>query len=180
MQAGIAVRGETAFLGATRSDMAPFTRHLLIDGNNLIHRWPELRKVLASEGPDVARERLAAEVRVLHDFEQVRVSLVFDGRGSDITIERPSSQVTFSYVFSPAGLTADDVIEQLAAQAGVPADVLVATEDQRERETIQALGAEWLSSEALQAWIGRARRHQAETLGQRQRSVDKQWGRRET
>jgi predicted RNA-binding protein with PIN domain len=151
----------------------------LIDGYNLIHHWPELRKVLAEEGGEVARGRLAALVRVLHDVEQVRVSLVFDGRGSELTIERPSQQLTFSFLFSPAGLPADDVIEQLVAQAKVPADVLVATADQREMETIRALGAEGLSPESLQAWIDRVGREQTARLAERRRSVDKAWKRRD-
>ena len=152
-----------------------YTRHLLIDGNNLIHRWPDLHRALTEEGSAVAHARLGERVRVLHDFEQLRVSVVFDGRGPELSVERPSAQLTFSYLYSPAGLTADDVIEQLAASAKTPADVLVATGDQRERETIEALGAEWVSPEALAAWIERAVRAQTDTLAKRKQSVDRAW-----
>ncbi len=156
-----------------------FSQHLLVDGYNIVHAWPELRGVLAKEGREAARGRLVDRLRVLHDFERVRVSAVFDGRGTDIAIERPTSHTTFSVLYTPAGMTADDLIEQLAAQSPTPHEVLVATADQAERDTIEAAGARPLRPEQLAEWIERAERSQAAALTAHRRAVDSQWRRGE-
>ena len=46
-------------------------KHLLVDGSNIMHAWPELRALLAGDR-DTARARLSRAVRILHDLEQVR------------------------------------------------------------------------------------------------------------
>jgi hypothetical protein len=95
-------------------------RHLLIDAYNVIHAWPTLRAALLEHGPDAARTQLADAVRPLHDLAGWRVSLVFDGRGDDLLIERPGPELTFSYVYGPRGLTADAIIEQIVLNATLP------------------------------------------------------------
>ncbi len=150
-------------------------KHLLVDGYNIAHAWPALRRVLEREGREVVRDSLVARLRVLHDFERVRVTIVFDGRGTDIAIERPTPQPTFSVVYTPGGMTADDLIEQLAAQAAEPAAVIVATADQAERDTIEAAGAAALSPDQLLEWVERVERAQATAVDQHRRQVDRQW-----
>ncbi len=152
-----------------------FAKHLLVDGYNIAHAWPDLRQVLAREGRDVARAKLVERVRILHDFERLRVSVVFDGRGADIAIERPTRHTTFSVLYTPGGMTADDLIEQLAAQAAEPAGVFVATADQAERDTIEAAGARALSPEQLAEWIARAERAQSEAVAAHRTSTERQW-----
>jgi predicted RNA-binding protein with PIN domain len=152
-----------------------FDKHLLIDGYNVIHAWPGLKKVLLREGAAAARERLCEAARVLHDFEKIRVSFVFDGRGERIEIERPGRQLTFSVVFSPAAMTADGVIEQLVGKAEDPGLILVATSDGLERQTVEALGAKWLSPRDLEVWIKRARDHQDRELTRRKGANDNKW-----
>lgn len=155
-----------------------FSQHLLVDGYNIVHAWPEMRRLLIREGRDVARARLVERLRVLHDFERVRVSVVFDGRGADIAIERPTPHTTFSVLYTPAGMTADDVIEQLTVQSAAPRAVFVATADQAERDTVEAAGAQTLSPEQLAEWIERAERAQGVALGEHQRQVESQWRKR--
>ncbi|MFT3829738.1 MAG: NYN domain-containing protein [Opitutaceae bacterium] len=155
-----------------------FSQHLFVDGYNIVHAWPEMRRLMSKEGRDIARARLVERLRVLHDFERVRVSVVFDGRGADIAIERPTRHTTFSVLYTPAGMTADDLIEQLTAQSATPAAVSVATADQAERDTIEAAGAHALLPEQLVAWIERAERAQGAALGEHQRAVEAQWRKR--
>lgn len=133
--------------------------------------------MLLQEGREVARERLVERLRVLHDFEQLRVSIVFDGRGAEIAIERPTRHATFSVLYTPSGTTADDVIEQLATQAQAPAEVIVATADRAERDTIEAAGATALSPEQLAEWVSRAGAGQNHALAEHNRRVDRQWRR---
>jgi len=94
--------------------------HLLVDAYNVIHAWPDLRAALLHHGPDAARAQLAEAVRPIHDSAGWRVSLVFDGRGPDLLIERPGPDLTFSYVYGPAGLTADAIIEQIVLNSTLP------------------------------------------------------------
>ena len=158
--------------------MAPrveFAKHLLVDGYNIVHAWPDLRRVLAKEGREVARAQLVERVRILHDFERLRVSIVFDGRGGDIAIERPTRHATFSVLYTPGGMTADDLIEQLAAHAEAPADVVVATADAAERDTIEAAGAQAVSPEQLADWVERVVRAQRAAVDAHQRSTESRW-----
>lgn len=123
----------------------------------------------------MARGRLVERLRVLHDFERLRVSIVFDGRGGDIAIERPTRHNTFSVLYTPGGMTADDLIEQLATQARQPASVFVATADRAERDTIEAAGARALTPEQLAEWVERAERAQGCSLGEHHQQTDRAW-----
>lgn len=151
-----------------------YSRHLLIDAYNVIHRWPELRRALRS-GSGLARDALAAAVQVLHDHERVRVTLVFDGQGTEIQVERPGEQLTFSCVYSPATMSADDIIERLIGNAPDPENHVVVTQDLAERHTIEALGASALSPEDLRHWVNRAEQAVARELAAHQKKVDSQW-----
>ena len=161
--------------GRHGGDRVEFAKHLLVDGYNIAHAWPDLRRVLATEGREVARARLVERVRILHDFERLRVSVVFDGRGADIVIERPTPHTTFSVVYTPGGMTADDLIEQLTVQAAQPRDVCVATADAAERDTIEAAGAQALSPEQLAAWVERAEQAQRAAVAAQQGMTESRW-----
>ena len=140
--------------------------HLLIDGYNLIYAWPDLRKTLAIDSIAV-RTALADKVRVLHDFDGLRTTIVFDGCGDRIEIERPSQEVTFSFLFTPSGMTADAVIEQLVGKSQAPQSITVATEDAMIRETIISLGAFWLPFRELQDRITYCEQCQSDYLRRR-------------
>ncbi|MEI6861148.1 MAG: NYN domain-containing protein [Verrucomicrobiota bacterium] len=130
-------------------------KHLLVDGPNILHAWPELRALLRRDR-DAARSQLRHRLTAIHDTEAVCLTLVFDGRGPELRLERPSQQETFTVLFTPSRLTADDVIEQLVARAAAPRDCYVATADQTERRTVEALGALVVAPDELAAWCARA------------------------
>lgn len=151
-----------------------FQRHLLIDGANLLHAWPELRK-LAKTDRDAARAQLTQRVAAIHDVEQVRVTIVHDGRGGELMVERPSRQTTFSVVYTPTSMTADDVIEQMVANAADPSMCMVATEDRAERETVAAAGAAVLRAEDLRVWVERAEARQVAAMKVLREKNDRTW-----
>ena len=151
-----------------------FFRHLLIDAYNVIHQWPELKQALRRDRA-VAREMLAATVRVIHDREHVRVTLVFDGKGEEITIERPGEALTFSYLYSPSSMSADDVIEQIVGASVEPGRIIVATRDLAERRTIEALGGTVISPEDLRDWVARVERALTRDLTERRKTVESEW-----
>jgi hypothetical protein len=150
--------------------------HLLVDGSNIMHAWPELRALLPRER-DAARSRLSLAVASLHDVEHLRVTVVFDGRGDALTVERPAGQATFSHIHTPTGTTADDVIVQLVKKARDPGHCLVATDDRGEREAIEALGAAAISSADLAGRVRRAEQRQTAQVAHRGRENEKEWRR---
>jgi predicted RNA-binding protein with PIN domain len=151
-------------------------KHLLIDGSNIVHAWPEL-KMLMKRDREAARTKLSAYVSVLHDAEQVRVSIVFDGRGADLVVERPLGHATFSHIYTPVGTTADDVIEQWVGQSAEPDSCCVATEDRAERQTIEALGASGISAQELWKWVERAQERQSSQLAGLRKNAERKWRR---
>ena len=92
-----------------------------------------------------------------------RVSLVFDGRGDVLTVERPFEVASYVVATSPASATADDIIEQWVGAATDPSEWVVATADRALQSTVIALGAEVISPRELAAWVARAeeREHRA-------------------
>ncbi len=126
--------------------------HLLVDGSNILHAWPDTR-ALVRRDREAAKALLLRRVAVLHDFAGWRVTVVFDGRGESLSVEAVGDAADFACVHTPAGATADDVIEQLVGRAAAPAACLVATADQAERSTVEAAGAAWCSPEELAARI---------------------------
>lgn len=128
------------------------TRHLLVDGYNILHAWGWLD---ARAEVVVAREKLAGALAPIRDVEDVRVTLVFDGRGAAAAADAAHEAEDFQVVYAPAGLTADGAIERLVAGSPDPAACAVATADGLERETVLAAGGTCVSPEELRAWIER-------------------------
>ncbi len=146
--------------------MSASQTHLLVDGSNVIQAWADTR-VLARRDREAAKALLLRRLAVLHDFSAWRVTVVFDGRGEDLRIETVGDSEAFACVHTPAGMTADDVIEQLVGRAAAPGSCLVATADQAERVTVEAAGAAWCDPEGLSRRIATADTRQARkvTLG---------------
>jgi predicted RNA-binding protein with PIN domain len=156
--------------------MVGYEKHLLVDGSNIMHAWAKLRILLKGDR-DAARARLSQMLSVVHDTEQVRLTLVFDGRGKELTVEYPGDGRTFTHIHTPTGTTADDVIEQLVGQASEPANCYVATDDRAERQTIEATGAVGLSAEELAAWVQRAELRQQSRVSGLKRDNERAWQR---
>lgn len=151
-----------------------FEKHLLIDGSNILRAWPELRAIERRDR-DSARARLSDTVRILHDLEECRLTLVFDGKGADLVIEHPSGHDSFTQIFTPSHLTADDVIEHLVGQAADPSTCWVATDDRAERQTVEAVGGVSLSAADLAAWVARAQLRQTQQLSGLQKRNRQEW-----
>jgi uncharacterized protein len=129
-------------------------RYLLVDGHSIIFAWPELRKLQARRS-ELAREALLKQLRHYQDWTGVRVVIVFDGKGKKIDASSEPGEVQIFY--SRTGQSADAIIERLASKYAKRFDLMVATSDSFEAETVLACGAEWISSEALRDLLSRAR-----------------------
>ncbi|MEM0966058.1 MAG: NYN domain-containing protein [Verrucomicrobiota bacterium] len=129
-------------------------KHLLIDGYNVIHSLPSLKKLL-EESQEAACESLIRMARAIHDEEGIRVTVVFDGREKTVQIERPCQRVTFSVVYASSQLSADGVIEQLLARSRQPEQITVASRDNMIREASAARGAFFIDGSGFEDWVTR-------------------------
>lgn len=134
---------------------------LIIDGYNLLHKVPELARML---GTDIqgARHRLVRRVgETAHNMAR-QTTIVFDGReaGSDVALSSKYLEV----FFSPGNLSADTVIERLVCKCPNPGKTLVVTSDHAEHDTVSSAGAYTMSSEEFMA---RCERESKKKVGKR-------------
>ena len=130
-------------------------RYLVVDGHSVIFAWPELRKLHARRS-SLAREALIKQLRDYQDWTGVRVVVVFDGKGKKVEATSDAADVQIFY--SRSGQSADAIIERLASKYAKRYELVVATSDSMEAETVHASGAEWISPDRLRRLITNARR----------------------
>lgn len=150
--------------------------HLLIDGYNVLHAWPQARARLR-RGWEAARAPVVAAGRLIHDVEQARVSIVFDGSRPHAAREETASE-TFQVLFAPAGLTADTVIERIVTRTPEATRCTVVTHDQLLAQTVLAAGGNHLTPEFLAQWVAQCEQRQSQQLQRRQRRSDADFGTR--
>ena len=130
-------------------------RYLIVDGHSIIFGWPELRKLQARRS-SLARETLLKKLRDYQDWTGVNVVVVFDGKGKKVDAISDPAEVQVFY--SRSGQSADAIIERLASKYAKRYELVVATSDSLEAETVHACGAESISAEGLRGLIADARR----------------------
>jgi len=130
--------------------MSSGLRYLIVDGHSVIFAWPELRRLHARRS-SLARDELVKQLRHYQDWTGVRVVVVFDGSGGRVTTVSEPGDVQI--IYSRAGQTADALVERLANKYARRFDLMVATSDTMEGMTVQACGAEWISTDALRALL---------------------------
>jgi uncharacterized protein len=131
------------------------SRYLIVDGHSVIFAWPELRKLHARRS-SLAREALTKQLRDYQDWTGVRVVVVFDGKGKKVETTSEPAEVQIFY--SRSGQSADAIIERLASKYAKHSELMVATSDLMEAETVHASGAESISPDGLRGLLADARR----------------------
>jgi predicted RNA-binding protein with PIN domain len=119
---------------------------LIVDGHSMIFQWPELRKLHAKTTAS-AREQLARLLTRYQDSSGTHVCVVFDGKGARNSEEKNPGGIQIFY--SGSAKTADSVIERLVAAYASKYEIVVATDDNMERTTVETFGGSWISSEQL-------------------------------
>jgi predicted RNA-binding protein with PIN domain len=127
--------------------------YLIVDGHSIIFAWPDLRK-LHERRSSLAREALTRRLRDYQDWTGVRVVIIFDGKGAKVSATSAPGDVQIFY--SRSGQTADAVIERLASKYSARFDLMVATSDSMERQTVHASGARWISPDMLRRFMEEA------------------------
>jgi predicted RNA-binding protein with PIN domain len=116
---------------------------LIVDGYNVAKLgWPD-------EALSIQRERLLDALDELVARYATSVHVVFDG--ADVVAPAPGRRRQLRVDFSPAGVSADDVIVELAETLPAEQAVIVATNDGEVRAGARAAGANVLSSQQLLA-----------------------------
>jgi len=121
-------------------------RYLIVDGHSIIFAWADLRK-LHRRRTSLAREELIKRLRQYQDWTGVNVAVVFDGRGTRVSEQSDPHDVQIFYARS--GQPADAIIERLASKYASRFEIMVATSDSLEMETVNASGAACVSPVGL-------------------------------
>jgi uncharacterized protein len=142
---------------------------ILVDGYSLLHNWPEL-------APGKARFSAAARDDLIYMLTQYRdaigtpITIVFDGAGAPTGTPKPISSPELEILYSRAGQTADDIIERAATRLSSYGEVLVVTDDYKERDTVISMGGMASSCLNFISDIAAALKDQAREIEKRNRS----------
>ncbi|MEM8867557.1 MAG: NYN domain-containing protein [Verrucomicrobiota bacterium] len=125
--------------------------YLLVDAYNVICATEHLRELL-SKNMEAARDGLAEAIRAIHDAESLRVALILDSRNDRLEVDHPYKVKSFEYLYAPASLSADGVIERILRRTKEPGKVTVASNDNMVREAARSVGALAIRPEELLEW----------------------------
>jgi predicted RNA-binding protein with PIN domain len=124
---------------------------VIVDGYNVIHAWPELKRLLTGASLEAARDRLIERLSVFGMVVGADVTVVFDAHHSTA---RNNSEATVDGVrvlFTRKGHSADHAIERMAYDASQAGDVItVATSDGFQRDLVRGMGGAVISALELE------------------------------
>jgi predicted RNA-binding protein with PIN domain len=112
---------------------------ILVDGYSLLHNWVQLAPGKARHSA-AARDELIHRLTLYRDAIGTPITIVFDGGGAPAGTPAPASTPELEIIYSPAGRTADDIIERVASRMTVFGEVLAVTDDYAERDTVISMG----------------------------------------
>lgn len=132
-------------------------RHVIIDGYNVL-RTARRYKTLAAHDLETARTRLVTDAAALAD-SATRVTVVFDAAMNERSTGAAHHVAGVVVVFSPHGVSADDVVERLAARAKDRGDVaVVVTSDAETQRAVMGGAALRMSSREFEQEVEDAER----------------------
>ncbi len=124
---------------------------VIVDGYNVIHAWPQLKRLLTEASLEAARDKLIERLSVFGMVVGADVTVVFDAHHS---AARNNSQETVEGVkvlFTRKGHSADHAIERMAYDASQAGDVItVATSDRFQRDLVRGMGGAVISAQELE------------------------------
>ena len=150
-------------------------KHLLVDGWNIIRSHREMARAFNELGQDAAKRMLSDMLSPIHDVLGYRVTIVYDGRGDDINVEKIGRSQTFSEVYTPSCMTADELIEQMCATSKTPGLITVASRDNLIRLTAMGFKVESITSFQLFGWAEDAAKLLARKSGELKSAAAQKW-----
>jgi predicted RNA-binding protein with PIN domain len=124
---------------------------LIVDGYNVIHAWPPLKRLLTTASLEDARDELVRRLTVLSMVSGEEVTVVFDAHHSRAMSNSEEMVDGVRVIFTRRGHSADHSIERLAYLASERGDVItVATSDRFQRDLVRGMGGAVISALELE------------------------------
>ena len=124
---------------------------VIVDGYNVIHAWPQLKRLLGDASLEAARDKLIERLSVFGMVAGADVTVVFDAHHSTARTNSEEVVEGVHVLFTRKGHSADHAIERIAYDASQLGDLItVATSDRFQRDLVRGMGGAVISSEELE------------------------------
>jgi predicted RNA-binding protein with PIN domain len=124
---------------------------VVVDGYNVIHAWPSLKKLMTEASLEAARDKLVDRLSILGMVAGADVTVVFDAHHSAARTNSEELVEGVHVLFTRKGHSADHAIERIAYAASQVDDVItVATSDRFQRDLVRGMGGAVISAEELE------------------------------
>lgn len=136
---------------------------VVVDGYNVIHAWPSLKKLMTEASLEAARDKLVERLSILGIVAGADVTVVFDAHHSAAWTNSEELVEGVHVLFTRKGHSADHAIERIAYaavnkshpdRASAPKQVddiiTVATSDRFQRDLVRGMGGAVISAEELE------------------------------
>ena len=132
---------------------------LIVEGYNIVHAWPSLKRLLTSASLEAAREKLVERLSVLGMISGEEVTVVFDAHHSSAMSNSEETVDGVRVVFTRKGHSADHSIERLAYRASEAGEIItVATSDRFEGDLVRGMGGAVITALELERRVEDAER----------------------
>jgi predicted RNA-binding protein with PIN domain len=123
---------------------------LIVDGYNVIHAWPTLKRLLGVS-LEAARDKLVERMSVYGLVTETEVTVVFDAHHSSALTNAEETVEGVRVLFTRKGHSADHAIERIAYGATDAGDaVTVATSDRFQSDLVRGMGCGVISAPELE------------------------------
>lgn len=124
---------------------------MIVDGYNVIHAWPQLKRLLTEASLEAARDKLVDRLAVFGMIAGAEVTVVFDAHHSTARSNSEETVEGVRVLFTRKGHSADHAIERIAYEASNAGDVItVATSDRFQRDLVRGMGGAVISALELE------------------------------
>jgi uncharacterized protein len=124
---------------------------VIVDGYNVIHAWPTLKRLLSTASLEDARDELIRRLAVMSQVTGEPVTVVFDAHHSASLANSEDTVEGVRVIFTRKGHSADHAIERLAYQASNSGDAItVATSDRFQSDLVRGMGGAVISALELE------------------------------
>lgn len=124
---------------------------VIVDGYNVIHAWPQLKRLMGDASLEAARDKLIERLSVFGMVAGADVTVVFDAHHSTARTNSQEDVEGVHVLFTRKGHSADHAIERIAYEASQVGDVItVATSDRFQRDLVRGMGGAVISALELE------------------------------
>ena len=124
---------------------------VVVDGYNVIHAWPQLKRLMGDASLEAARDKLVERLSVFCMVIGADVTVVFDAHHSNARTNSEQDVEGVRVLFTRKGHSADHAIERIAYAASQAGDVItVATSDRFQSDLVRGMGGAVISALELE------------------------------